>query len=35
MYIILTIYLNLTEIVGGIVNLIADIIEYLEKLLLS
>lgn len=35
MYIILTIYLNLAEIVGGIVDLVADIIRYLEKLLLS
>lgn len=35
MYIILTIYLNLTEIVAGVVDLIADIIEHLEKLLLS
>lgn len=35
MYIILTIYLNLVEIVSGIVDLMADIIKYLEKLLLS
>lgn len=34
MYIILTIYLNITEIIGDVVNFIADIIKYLERLLL-
>lgn len=35
MYILITFYINLTEIVSGIVDTIADAIKYLEKLLLS